>query len=813
MTTGWPDLLATLGLIDPAARQATLLTAQAAAWLDTQPSHPVWLAGILAATGAETTLARAVASLPQGRVILPALDLTLDELSWAAITDTHPQAGLKRLLDDLGIMRQEVVGLCPTPRWGQRPQTRPTLIQRALLPAPSIARAWREPSPALDTTGLSTIPAPDEAAEALAIALALRATLEQPGQTAALVTPDRRLARRVAAELGRFGVLADDSAGEPLAETPGGVLVRLLAACAVDGWPPSTLLALLKHPFTTLGLSRAACRAETRRLERTCLRGPRPLPGPEGLRRTLAASRLPDSHPDRTDLARFIGRLAEALTPLTTNLAAPRLPPATLLESLLDTAERVADPALLWSGEEGETLAAHLADLTEALAPLPPIDPAGLPALLDATFAGAVVHGRRALRAADASELHPRISIWGLLEARGQTADLLILGGLTEGTWPAATDPGPWMSRPMRAAVGLPSPEQQVGAAALDFATLACAAPEVILTWSRRRDRAPAVPSRWIARLDACLAGQGRTLIVHPALAWAAALDHPEGAPKPAAPPQPRPPVASRPRRLTVTEIETWLRDPYAIYARRILHLHPLADIEEEADRALFGNVVHDALKDAFRAPPPFDAPSLNAHFESALARLAVRPAVAAWWRPRLARIATWIADQEAARTQALLIRTEIDGQTTLTGPAGPFILAGRADRIERRPEGLSLLDYKTGTVPTEKAMREGWSPQLPLEATMAALGAFGPDFDGVPVTELAHWKLSGGATPGEAHALTADGLTPAAEKAWNGLRCRIEQFDDPATPYLAQPHPGQAPSYDRFATLARVAEWRTADE
>ncbi len=810
VTERWPSALAATGLADPAARQSSLLASQAAAWSDRAPAHPVWLAGIIAATPAELALARAVARLPAGRLILPGLDLGLDEASWDTLGDFHPQAGLRRMLACLGATRGDVSTL------GGSIPGRVALLRRAMLPAQAVAATWRQPVP-LDAPppepGLTLIAAADEQVEALAIAFALRDAIETPGRTAALVTSDRALAQRVAAELGRFGILADDSAGERLADTPHAVFLRLIATTLADGLPPANLLALLKHPFATIGLTQAACRREARRLELLCLRGPRPLPGITGLRRAAAGARR-INETDRRAVEIFLDRLAAATAPLDDAVSRDRIRPVDLVAALLATAERVAEADRLWSGEEGEALSAHMAELLEALAPLPPQPPSCLPGLLDASLAGVSVHGRRALRGRDDAEIHPRLSIWGLLEARGQTADLIVLGGLVDGVWPAPADPGPWMGRQMRAAVGLPAPEAAIGASAHDFTMLACAAPRIILSYASRRDRAPAVPSRWIARLEACLAGAGQSLPPDPAVAWAASLDQPD-TPRPARPPTPRPPVSHRPRQLSVTEIETWLRDPYAIYARHILRLPPLAPIEEEADRALFGNLVHDALAHAYRHDT-VDADGLQSCFEAAIERFAVRRGVAAWWRPRLRRIAEWIAAAEAARRATGApshLATEIAGRWTLDGPAGPFTLTGRADRIECH-EGLAILDYKTGTLPSRRSMQAGWSPQLPLEATMATLGGFGDAFRDRPVAELAHWKLSGGPTPGETQSLRAgQKLDDLLADAWHGLEARIEAFDDPATAYLAQPFPAEAPAHAQYGVLARVAEWRIAED
>jgi ATP-dependent helicase/nuclease subunit B len=418
---------------------------------------------------------------------------------------------------------------------------------------------------------------------------------------------------------------------------------------------------------------------------------------------------------------------------------------------------------------------------------------------------------------------HPRVFIWGLLEARLQSADLIILGGLAEGVWPPATDPGPWMSRPMRARAGLPSPEERVGQAAHDFVSAACAAREVVLSCPRRRDGAPAVPARWLERLRAYLAGQGTCLLEHPAGRWVRLLDQPAGAPQPVSPPRPRPPVRLRPRRLSVTEIETWLRDPYAIYARHVLGCHKLDPLDEATDAADYGAIVHEGLHRFLREHGPdwpADAASqLGAAMQRALMEAGLRPALTAWWAPRIARIASWVAETEAARrceSPPLAILSEVNGACDLARPGGVFTLVGRADRIERRGDGrLAILDYKTGTPPTQKDVEAGLAPQLPLEACMALQGAFGAEWQ-APSAELTYWHLMGGFSPGEVCSLfkgdearIEDSIATAGAKLLELIDC----FDDPERCYLSQPHPGRAPRFPQYAQLARVAEWSAAGE
>ncbi len=804
----WPEWLAENRLMNPAARQVALLRAQARAWAATPPDEPVWAAGTTAGIPAVAELLRVVARLPGGRVVLPGLDLDLPAAAWEAVEDSHPQAGLKHLLAGLGAARGDVE------RWdgpAVAPSGRVHTLAQALLPAQALS-AWRQPGP-VQTDGLYRLEAADEQEEAAAIALILRGALEKPGTRAALVTPDRALAGRVSAELLRWGVVADDSAGEKLAESPPAVFLRLLAEAVAARLAPVPLLALLKHPLAAAGGSRASCRAAARTLERQALRGPKPQPGMAGLR--ARAGSAPQAASDLLDT------LESCLEPLLRVQAAASIAPDTLLAALVQAAEALATtdtapgPAWLWGQEEGEALAVLLAGARPALLRLPDQPPAVLPGLLDALLEGAVVRSRRALRGRDGSE-HPRVFIWGLLEARLQSAEVMVLGGLAEGVWPPATDPGPWMSRPMRTRAGLPGTEQVVGQAAHDFSLSVAAAPTVVLSCPRRRDGAPAVPARWLTRIDAYLRGVGLALPRHPAADWARQLDQPAGPPAPVQPPAPRPPVELRPRRLSVTAIETWLADPYAIHARYILGLQALKPLEEATDAADYGALVHKGMQhflaDVGAAWPPDGPERLCRAMERALSEAGLRQALQEWWRPRLLRIAGWVALREGDRRRALpsLICGEVKGEWSLPVPRG-FLLVGRADRIERRADGrLAILDYKTGAPPSDKEVEAGFRPQLPLEAAMAEAGAFGPELTGESA-ELVYWHLTGGFVPAEERTiLRADAarIAAAVTTARDKLAALVAAFDDPAKPYLSQPHPGHAPRFSDYAQLARVAEW-----
>lgn len=816
VTAAWPAWLADNGVMNPAARQVALLEAQARAWEDAPPAEPVLIAGTTAGIPAVARLLRVVARMPNGQVVLPQLDLGMNAEAWSGLEASHAQAGLARLLADLDATRDDVR------RWdndapGHVPPDRFPMLSRALLPAGALGD-WMDRRP-VSLDGLSRLKAADPQQEAQAIALVLRQALETEGARAALVTPDRDLAGRVSGALLRFGIVADDSAGEKLADSPPAVFLRLLLRAVASDLAPVPLLALLKHPMAGAGLAPSACRDAARRLERACLRGPRPAHGIAGLRQ--AAER------DAPSLT-FLSRLESCLEPALRFDSAMAIAPAHALAAVIDAAERLAGtpeasgPNRLWAAEEGEALATMLAELRAAVAILPDLRRGDLPGLLDAVLEGAVVRSRRALRGRGGFE-HPRIFIWGLLEARLQAVDVVVLGGLAETVWPPAVEPGPWLSRPMRQRVGLPAPEEVVGQAAHDFLAACCSAPGVVLSCPERRDNAPAVPARWLARLDMFLEGRGQALATDPAVGWAEAIDLPAGPPRPVRPPRPRPPVSLRPRRLSVTAIEKWLRDPYAIHAQYILRLPVLRPLEEAADAADYGTLVHDGMRrflEKHGAVWPADAArELRTAMDQAIVAARLRDALRAWWAPRLERIADWVADTEANRRAIrapAAIVAERKGAVEFVRPGGVFRLTGQADRIERYADGsLAILDYKTGTPPSKKAVADGLAPQLPLEAAMAAMGGFGEDVTGA-TDELVYWHLSGGADAGkttELHAGAAGEMAHAIASARDRLCGLIDAFDQPEKAYLSRPFPDKALRFPDYEQLARVAEWSSAGD
>jgi ATP-dependent helicase/nuclease subunit B len=799
--TEWPKLLAAEGAINPAGRRNLALQALAKRLAEKPPNGMVIAAGSTGSIPATAELMRVIASLPRGAVVLPGLDRVLDEASWHELDPGHPQFGLKQLLERIGVARAQVQD------WNEaRDGYRVRALREVLRPAPT-TDAWRslvERSEAGEIArgfeGLALVEAGDQAEEALVVALILREALEEKGKSAALVTPDRTLARRVASELGRWNVEVDDSAGRPLSHTPPGTFLCLLAEAADAAFAPVPLLALLKHPLCTFGQDRGAFRYQVRILDRQ-LRGPRPDAGLDGIRVALERRRQDAAEVAQarlSELQYWFAELADALRPLERILAGRFVDLAEALETHLAVADKFAGDAL-WAGVAGENAAQFVDELRAGAQALVPIEPGGYAALFRALAEGKFVRQAR--------ERHPRISILGPLEARLQSFDTLVLGGLNEGTWPQSAGADPWFSRPMRRAIGLEQPERSIGQAAHDFSMLA-AGKCVVLTRAQKSEGVPTVASRWLQRLQQLTGGLNLKSALAPTsdyVAIARSLLDP-GEVQRMKRPAPTPPLEARPRELPITDIETWVRDPYAIYAKRILRLRTLDPLDAEIGALERGSAVHKALEIFLKhlpdELPPDAALQLIAIADEVFAAQGTPKAALALWRPRFVHAAVWFVNEERRRRQTIVKSyAEIEGRLAV-GDA--FAIHGRADRIDIIANGDAvILDYKTGEPPSGQQIGAFLAPQLLLEGAMIRNGGFG-DLGKREVEALLYLRFGGGREPGEIRPVDIKLMDEALAR----LKRRVVDFSAQAMAYLPRVKPYRVDIPGDYDHLSRVREW-----
>jgi len=823
----WPEIRAERhgGALDAVARRGVAIDALIAAWRADPPRHPVIAAGSTGSVASTARLLAAIAELPTGAVVLPALDTATAPEIWreiaAGAAPEHPQAPFARLLGG------RTGGPAGIPRWDgtaqpgataslaalAAPAARATLIAEALRPPP-VTDAWHDALPRLGTlaaeatAGLTLVEAENPRAEAACIALAIRRAIAEPGRRAALVTPDGELARRVTAELQRFGIVPDDSLGRPLSASPAGIFLRLIAGLAAAGPDPVRLAALLSHPLCQPGLPRSAHRALAHRYERRVLRTR------GGIGRHGAD--LP-TWPDPPDGATpWRARIGAAIAVLAAPLAA-----GAPLQALADAHRQAAEalsqpdtetPPAVWQGADGQAADALMSALAREADAHGEAPVADYPALLLSLLKGEETRPRP-------SEPHPRVAILGTREARNHAAETVILGGLNEGTWPALPGAEPWLNRPMRADLGLPAPEARIGLSAHDFVS-AIMRPEAILTRARKVEGTPTVPSRWLLRITSLLGGvgggaalagmqaRGEALIGLLAHTHAAEIQVPR-----ASRPAPTPPVAAQPRTLSVTEIETLVRDPYAIYAKHVLGLVPLDPLGLPPDMRDRGIVIHKIVQrfvEATKAawPGPIDArATLERAIDGVLAEDVPWPKLRRVWRARLLRAADWFLNGEDERRRAgAPLVTEARGQITFPVGGLDFTLTARADRIDARgPDAAAIFDYKTGAPPSIPQIKSGFNLQLHLQAHILAHGGFA----GLPALEAKDGAYIGltGARDSGGTVRKVDDLGAEAPDYFAKLVALLRGFQD-GQPYLSRAKVEKLDDVGDYDHLARYGEW-----
>jgi ATP-dependent helicase/nuclease subunit B len=815
----WLAELAARGEVDAPVRRNLLFEHAARRWAASPPPHPVVAAGITSASPALARLLAVVARLPGGAVILPDLDLALEQSVWDALGQagvpqvpgeapfgdrdalTHPQYHLKLLLNRMAVARDEVE---PWHRAGPAaaPPERSKAISNLFLP-PEGSAGWVRLKPdQRRLAGVRLMETAHPGEEAQAIALLIREALEVPEKRVALVTPDRGLAARVVAHLRRWNVQADDTAGQPLPQTTAGRVLLLLAEVAATRIAPVPLLALLGHPLVRAGEGRAAWLDNVRALD-LALRGPRPAPGFHPIQ---AAVERQQKRGAGSAIAAWWQEVEQVLTPLAD--LPQQLPLADALDRLAAAAEALCGPRI-WGEADGRALAAWIEELREATAAVGTmLPPADLPRVLREAM------NRVAVRPPWGG--HPRVAIYGLLEARMSRADLVICAGLVEGTWPAAPSPEPLLPPAVLRALGVPGGEFRIGLSAHDLAA-ALGAPEVVLSWAQRGEGGPVIPSRFVLRVEAMLGELAAGHREHAAVDLARQLDR--AAPAPAyLRPEPCPGAAQRDVPLAVTAIDRLRSDPYQFYAGAILRLKRLDPLDADPSAAWQGTVVHTVTEHWHKAGG--QAGALVDIAKAELAKLEAHPVVRSLWWPRLQKGLEWV-DAQIARDRGEgreVIASEARGEMQLAGVR----IHGRVDRIDRKADGkLVVVDYKTGTPPSGKMVENGFALQLGTLGLIAADGGFAGvagDPEGFEYWSFGKSKDSetgfGYASEPVKEGRKTSGLLRAEflSKTEDYLREAIAKWITGDAPFTARLNPDIG-GYNDFDQLMRLDEWQARSE
>ncbi len=783
ITSHWPSILKERKVIDQSSRKKQLLSAQNKLWQNNPTSKHIIIAGSTATYPIMKELVKTVSELPNGEIILCGLDKLLDDTSWNTIDETHPQFELKRLLDFIKIDRHQVVDIVPPHN-----QEREKLISEMMRPA-SQTHQWRN----LQTLNLSSdtvknlniLNCSDSRTEALNIALIMRKTLETPEKTAALITPDRNLARRVSAELARWNINIDDTAGKPLSLTPWGIFMRLICNASSPNASRISLLSLLKHPLCGLQQSPVATRVAARNLEKNFWR-----------------TRQPDSQNE------ILLKLKTLLQPLTNLYSSRHINLKQLLETHLLVAENIATSDtedgknILWKGDSGYYGSMFFAQILPHASLLDKISPTEYLGFFEA------LTGKISVRPHFGT--HPRLKIMGPIEARLSNFDVTIIGGFNENIWPQSSSSDPWMSRPMKKDFGYPLPEKSIGVLGLDLCCF-LGGKEVYITRAEKSNGSPTLKSRWLMRLETVLKAfnispdnlNDKQLSVS-----ANSIDEPQTYFK-IKPPAPKPNLKYRPRQLSARDVEVLMRDPYSIFAKHILQLKPLNDIEQELEAKDFGDIIHKILEEYNNIyPHSFPADSEKRLLNIGKIHFNTNPLLEnkkAFYWPKFTQMIKHLASLEFSyRPETIEINNEVKGNLVLKQlPGGDFTIIAKADRVDITNDNkINIIDYKTGRARSAKEVVIGYAPQLPIEALIAQNGGF----EGTPAKEinkLIYWQLGV-----KSVVIENDKTKLAINNTYQNLYDLLNRFDFETTPYNCNPNPNRAYEYSDYKHLSRIDEW-----
>ena len=821
--TQWPKILAHRQLMDDSDRRKKITEAQALLLETDKSPTPIIAIGSTGAQPATTRLLTAISLLENGAVVLPGLDQEMSEAAWACLgraedetSYSHPQIMLKRLLEQMGVARDEIneIGELTTELFARR-----RIISVAMASATQTAD-WGEfckDTHKLFQTGLagiSYVEAPDERLESLTLALFMREVLDQPDKTALLITPDRNIARRVAQDLQRYNIAIDDSGGVVFALTPVGALSTLICDIFSEGLTELNISALLTHELFTLGMMREEIERLRPLIEIAVLRIKKSNNNNWlehiGLAQQRAASQYSYPAAQRIDEKQW-RNIQEIFLKLQAIFAhgitlSDQSPLSVCAKIHKEIFHALIANANYDEYEEIELLEKIFDQLIEIEA-LNPIGAANYRVIFQSITHETIFRVK--------NNSHPRLQILGPLEARLIDADLVLLAGLDEGVWPPQIETGVFLNRSMRQQLAMSSPERRIGQSAHDF-MMALGATNVVLSRALKRNGSPTVASRFITRIKA-LSGEAFDACRERGVKMqdiALRLDDPEMLIS-LEQPRPKPPLSLRPTQLSVTRIEQLRRDPYAVYAESILKLKPLAPLGAKLGAREIGTFIHIAISKFIHLYPQCRLTErmyseLIEIAKGELAEFFEDPEFVGFTWPRLtAGLDYFFKFESDRRKQTISIFQEINGIWRFKLKDGSdFTITAQADRIEVDQDNIACVyDYKTGRVPTNAQVKAGWSPQLTLEAAMVEAGAF-KEVGYKCVSRAAYIGLKSGGRIQWLEWKDQTDFAAIVARHREEVINLLTQFRDEATPYLSRPYAFLNSDIGDYDYLARVLEW-----
>lgn len=813
ITDWYPQILKERGYLNPVDRKIKLIYKQVEVWQKYPIKGRIFACGSTASLVPISYMITSISNMENGYVVLPHLDKILSDEDFYNVGQNHPQYGMKNLLIKMKVKREEVIDLKPlNPIKNIADKDREILSSFIMLNS-SLSQTWQN-MPKLNNdvlNGVEKLSLNNDADETLAIAFTIRKMIEENKKTL-LITPNRNIAKAVASELKRWNIDVDDSAGTGASEIPTGNYFILLINAIVDNFAPIPLLSILKHSLSHFNMDKVYLDSLVDNFEQFILRENFLLTDIDLIISKCEEFSFINNKFDinpilnilyyiKKSLSSFLNLFNEDGKAFLFDMLTEHIK---LVENFVQNNQKEPDFYLnaLYKGDLNSQFSEGLRNLLDSLYKLKGDD---ISKMTLKSYRDFIANYLFNLKLRPVIQSHPLIAIMNSIEARLLNADVFILAGLNENTFPSVSADDPWMSRPMKAEFKLPLPERKIGLSSHDFVEFFCKK-NVILTRSQKSDGLNTIESRWLQKLDAIIKISNINFSSNnDILNWIQVFTKPLCDVQKCKRPMPCPPLYARPKELWATSIEKLYRDPYIIFARYILNLKKLKDINADTLPADFGDIVHACLEE-------FKNKNLSSIDE--LKQIFIRKSLAFhnidiidFWFKQFDDIAKNFIDYENnIKDSVKQSFTELEGSLKITDF---FTLKAKADRIDiLNDNNAVVMDYKTGYAPSDKEVLSGYAPQLPLEALILNNNGF--NIKNAKTSSMLYLKLS--SKDGKYITNIDKNIDEILDNTYKSLIEIVSKFYDENTPYISRPNPNKLgdmiKKYSDYNHLARVKEW-----
>lgn len=684
-----PQKLHKLGLIDKASYVNEISMILAITWEKYPPKYPVIIAGIDGETASDRALLKVVNEMRNGYVVLHNIDKSLPNAEWQEISHEHPQYQLKSLIDLCRVGREEIYS------WHNIVNVK----HNDIFFSKSFSRNFSNCAPPQDLTIIET-ETPQQ--ELQFITQLCVDKLICGNESVLIVTQNELLIEKLTYMLLAHNVIPDCSIGNSALKCDEMIFLQLIMRTIFEHFSPISLLALLKHD-----LCKIAQKEVVQQFEISHLRG---INSYKNLQELIAAT-----DEEIKQILQLIlehsRKLEEIMSQKTTDFG-------DILSTHLELAERLSANSL-WQHERGVELRELLLELSRNAHHIGKIAPISYLAIMRDMLSKAKFRTSKTY--------NPRLIIITPKESQLLCADNVILADLNENSWPQKSSSNIFLNDILMQSLGFENSEIETGRNAAKFYNL-LHNKNIYLTRSKTSKNIITTSSRWLLRIKLLL--QKIAYHEQPALNLSPEILDIIELPLTS----PTPPVEFRLKSLSVTQVEKLIRNPYDIYASKILRLYELEPINKDPENLDYGNLIHEAIHHfTLHYKPPTEPYKFFMDFILQKGRdLFYKPAIRNVWLPKIEKIARWFIEYHLDNMSCKLLP-----ETELQAKFGDFTLKARLDRMEVR-EGncVTILDYKTGKLPGKKDIADLVSIQLPLEALLAQK-------NGYIVTKLLYLQLN----------------------------------------------------------------------